>query len=80
MKRYIKCALLFVLLLSTLACGISDAVRKVAEPVDKSVCQADCAREGLDFLSYDYEDHRCKGTDVDGNEITLYEWREEAER
>jgi len=64
--------ILILLSLALLGCGLADAVQKVAEPIDKAGCQADCEREEMEFSSYDYHPHKCFCIGRDGNIITLY--------
>jgi len=59
--------ILFIILsLVLLACGV---VRRVAEPIDRQGCQADC--RGCEFSRYVYETDDCYCL-CDGVEVQLY--------
>jgi len=58
--------LLIILSLALLACGV---VRRVAEPIDRQGCQADC--RGCEFSRYVYETDDCYCL-CDGVEVQLY--------
>ena len=65
-------ALLILLALALLGCGLADAVQRVAEPIDESGCQSDCKRAGMEFARYIYETHACWCSGIDGSEVKLY--------
>ena len=65
-------ALLILLALALLGCGLANAVQKVAEPIDESGCRSDCERACMEFARYIYETHSCHCLDAGGNEVKLY--------
>ena len=56
-KGCLPLILLALLTLSLLACGLSDAVQKVAEPLDEHGCRVDC--QECEFSRYIYETNSC---------------------
>ena len=52
-------ALLILLALALLGCGIADGVRKFAEPIDRGGCRVSCELAGEDFVTYAYETDSC---------------------
>ena len=65
-KGCLPLILLALLTLSLLACGLSDAVQKVAEPLDEQGCRTSC--QECEFSRYIYKTNSCFGL-CDGIEI-----------
>lgn len=61
-------------LAASLACVISDVVRKGAEPIDRGGCVLDCRRAGLELARYVYEIDGCWCRLPDGGEVEAREF------
>jgi len=67
-------ALLILLSLALLGCGLADAVQKVAEPIDTAGCKADCRIVGLCMSRYVYSNDECWCALLDGGEVKAHEF------
>ena len=65
-KRRVVLVLLIILSLMILSCGV---VKKVAEPIDKQGCKADCRK--CEFSRYIYETNSCFCI-CNGVEVQIY--------
>lgn len=75
-------AYLAVALLLLYSCAyygaVSEAVRKVAEPIDRDGCISDCEAAGLEMSRYKYETDSCWCALPGGGEVLAHGFLEES--
>ena len=72
MKKRNVLVLIILINLMLLACVGSEAIKKIAEPIDKQGCKLDCKRAGMEFYGYEYYTNTCKGKTLGGEIVILY--------
>lgn len=73
-KRTVALFLLIALSISLFACTLSDAVQKLAEPIDAAACKSYCKRmPNAVFSKYIYEKDACYCRLDSGTKILIYQ-------